>query len=99
MVNIFQVVCEKLEWPVNVQIEKFVRILPLNLRHFVVSRAYNTFIEVAESVKTYQELIEMDIVSHIFKHLSFEEIGCSLFHKPHNSMECPSLVSIIEMKV
>ncbi len=36
MMNRLQVVCEKLQWPVNVQIEKFVRIPPMNLRQFII---------------------------------------------------------------
>ncbi len=71
----------------------------MNLRQFVVSRAHLTFAEVADSVKTYQELIKVETVSHIFKNVSFEGVGCSLCHKPHKSLECPSLRSIIEMEV
>ncbi len=41
----------------------------------------------------------MDTVSHNFKNVSFEDVGCSLCHKPHKSLECPSLRSIIEMEV
>lgn len=91
MINRFQVICAKLQWPLSVQIEKFVRILPMNLRQFVISRAHITFDEVADSVKTYQELLEMDTVSHIFKNVSFKNIGCSHCHKAHTSLECPSL--------
>ncbi len=61
MLNKFHVICNKLNWPVAVQIEKFVRILIMNLRQFVVSRAHDDFAEVALLVKTYQELIEVDI--------------------------------------
>ncbi len=96
MINKFQLLCGKLQWPLPVQIEKFVLILPMN---FVVSRAYLTFTAVAESVKTYQELIEVDTISHIFKNVSFEDDGCFLCYKPHNSLECPSLHSIIEMEI
>ncbi len=62
MINKFQVICSKLQWPIGVQIEKFIRILPMNLTQFVVLRAHNIFSEVADSVKTYQELIEVDTV-------------------------------------
>ncbi len=44
MINKFQLYCGKLQWPLPVQIEKFVRFLPMQLRQFA---------EVAESVKTY----------------------------------------------
>ncbi len=67
MINKFQLICGKLQWHLPVLIEKFVRILPMNLRQFVVSRAHLTFAEVAASIKTYQELIDVDTVSHIFK--------------------------------
>ncbi len=95
MINKFQLLCGKLQWPLPVQIEMFVRILPMNLRKFVVSRAHLNFAEAAVSVKTYQE----DTVSHIFKYFSFEDVGCTLSHKPHKSLECPSLRSLFEMEV
>ncbi len=71
----------------------------MNLRQSVISRAHLTFAGVADSVKTYKELIEVDTVSHIFKNVSFEDIGCSLCHNAHKSLEYPSLRSIIEMEV
>ncbi len=74
-INKFQLYCGKLQWPLPVQIEKFVRILPMQLRQFVVSRAHATFAEVVESVKTYQELIEVDTVSHVFKNVSFNDVS------------------------
>ncbi len=50
----------------------------MQLRQFVVSEAHATFAEVAESVKTYQELIEIDTVSHVFKNVSFNDVSCTL---------------------
>ncbi len=50
MINKFQLYCDKLQWPLPVQIETFVRILPMQLRQFVVSRDHTTFAEVAVSV-------------------------------------------------
>ncbi len=79
MLNRFQVICNKLYWPVGVQIEKFLRILPMNLRQFVVSRAHDDFAEVALSVKMYQELIEVDTEAHIFKNVSFCDILYELY--------------------
>ncbi len=69
MINTFQILFGKLQWPLPVKIEKFVRILPMNLRQFVVSRTHLTFAEVAASVKTYQELIEVNTVFHILKNV------------------------------
>ncbi len=69
------------------------------LHYFVVSRAHDDFAVVTLSVKSYQELIEVDTVAHIFKNDSFEDDGCTSCHKPHKSLECPSLRSIIEMEV
>ncbi len=77
-----------------VQIEKFVHILPMQLLQFVVSRA-----EVTESVKPFQELIEIDTVSHVFKNVTFSDIGCTLCNESHKSLDCPSLPSIIELEV
>ncbi len=65
MINKFQLYCGKLQWPLPAQIEMFVCILPMQLRQFVVSSAHGTFAEVSESVKTFQELIEVDTVSHV----------------------------------
>ncbi len=99
MINKFQLYYGKLQWPLPVQIEKFVRILPMQLRQFVVSRANTTFAEVTESVKTFQELIEVDTVSHVFKNVTFSDFGCTLCNESHKSLDCPSLCSIIEMEV
>ncbi len=77
----------------------FVRILPMNLYQFVVSRAHDDFAKVTLLVKIYQELIEVDTLAHIFKNVSFEDDGFTLCHKPLKSLECPSLRSMIEMVV
>ncbi len=53
MINTFQLYCDKLQWPLAVQSEKFVCILPMPLSQFVVSRANLTFAEVTDSVRTY----------------------------------------------
>ncbi len=98
MINMFQVICAKLQWPLDVQIETFFKILPMNLRQFVISKAHLTFTDVTDSVKTYQELVEVDTVSHIFKIVSFEDIGCSHCNKAHKSLQCPYLRSITEME-
>ncbi len=42
----------------------------MQLRKFVVSRAHATFAEVTESFKTFQELFEVDTVSHVFKNVT-----------------------------
>ncbi len=57
IINKFQLYCGKLQWPLPVQLEMFVRILPMQQCQFVVSRAHTTFTEVTESVKTFQELM------------------------------------------
>ncbi len=99
MINKFQLYCGKLQWPLPVQIEKFVRILPMELRQFVFSRVHTTFAEVTESVITFQELVEVDTVSHVFKNVTFSDVGCTLCNESHKSLDCPSLRSIIEMEV
>ncbi len=99
MINKFQLYCGKLHWPLPVQIEKFVRILPMQLCQFIVSRAHASFAEVTESVKTFQELIEVDTVSHVFKNVTFSDVGCILCNESHKSLDCPALRSIIEMEV
>ncbi len=62
MINKFQEICRKLDLPLEVQIEKFIRILPLNLRQFFISRNTDNFDNVKLSVKSYPELIESDTV-------------------------------------
>ncbi len=42
----------------------------MQLRQFVVSRAHATFPEIAESIRTFQELLEVDTVTHVFKSVS-----------------------------
>ncbi len=69
------------------------------LRQFVVSRAHLTFGEVTKTVKTYQKFITVDTVSHVFKNVSFNNVGCTLCNESHKSLDCPSLCSIIEMEI
>ncbi len=73
MINKFQLYCGKLPRLLPVQVEKFVHILPMQLRQFVVSRAHTIFAEVTESVKIFQELFEVDKVSHVFKNVTFSD--------------------------
>ncbi len=68
-------------------------------RQFVVSKAHVTFAEVTESIKTFQELIEVDTVSHVFMNVTFSDVGCTLCNESHASLDCPSLHSIIEMEM
>ncbi len=98
MINKFQLYCGKLQRP-PVQIEKFICILPIQLRQFVVPRTHATFAEVTESDKTFQEIIEVDTVSCVFKNITFGDVGCTLCNESHKSLDCPSLPSIIEMEV
>ncbi len=53
MINKFQAIAIKLEWPLPIQIEKFIHILPISLRQFVVSWDANTFSKIGESIKLY----------------------------------------------
>ncbi len=99
MINKFQLCWHKLQWPLPVQIEKFVRILPMQLRQFVVSRAHATFPEIAESIRTFQELLEVDTITHVFKSVSFSDEKYILCNESHRSLNCPSLRSMIEMEV
>ncbi len=81
----YMLYCAKLQRLLPVQIEMFVHILPMQLLQFVVSRAHATFAEVTESVKTFQELIEVDTVSHVFKNVTFNDVGCTLCNESHKS--------------
>ncbi len=82
MINKFQLYCGKLQWPLAVQIEIFVRILSMPLRQFVMSRAHLTFAEVTESAKTYQELIEYHMYSKMF-HLIILVVHSAMSHMSH----------------
>ncbi len=82
MINKFQHYFGKLQWPLPVPIAKFVSILPI----FVVSRAHATFAEVTESVKTFQELIEMDTVLHVFKNVTFSDVLVVHFAMNHTNL-------------
>ena len=71
----------------------------MQLRQFVVSRAHNSFAELAESIRTFQEHLEVDTVTYVFKSVSFsDEIG-NLCKENHKTLNCPSLCSLIEMEV
>ncbi len=78
MINKFQLCCNTLQWPLPVQIEKFVRILPMQLRQFVVSHAHATFPDIADCIRTFQELLKVDAVTHVFKNVSFSDEKCIL---------------------
>jgi len=101
MINKFVVIADKLEWPEAVQIDRLIKTLPIQLRQFVISRNYDTFTEVKESIKRFQELIEVESVTHTFRNVSFaEEETCGLCQSTqHKSLRCPSLKSLIEMEV
>ncbi len=73
--------------------------LPDSYSDTSVSRAHTTFAEVTESVKTFQELIEVDTVLHVLKNVTFSDVGCTLCNDSHKSLDCTSLRSIIEMEV
>ncbi len=38
-------------------------------------------------------------MSHVFKNVTFSDVGCTLSKEPHKSIDCPSVRSIIEMEV
>ncbi len=99
MINKFQLCCNKLLWPLPVQIEKFVRILPMQLWQFVVSHAHATFPDIADSIRTFQELLEVDAVTHVFKNVSFSDEKCILCNENLRSLNCSSLCSMTEMEV
>ncbi len=102
MINKFQLYFGKLQWPATTCTDrkKCMHLTYATICQFVVSRAHATFAEVTESVKTFQELIEVDTVSHVFKNVNFSDVGCTLYQESHKSLDCPSLRSIIiEMKV
>ncbi len=63
MINTFEQICVKLELLLPVQIAKIIRLLSANLRQFVVSRNTEGFDAITLSVRTYQEMIELDSVS------------------------------------
>lgn len=96
IVNRFAFIGEKIGWALPVQIERFIKILPISLRQFVVSRPHATFIEVAESIKSYQELIEIDTLTSVFKNVSFDSEVCTLCHSSHRSLDCPALKAVID---
>ncbi len=38
-------------------------------------------------------------MSHVFKNITFSDVGCTLCYESHKSLDCPSLGSIIEIEV
>ncbi len=71
MMNKVITIADKLEWPVAVQIDRFIKILPMSLRQFVISLPNPDFEAVRESIRVYQDVIEVDAISHSFKNVSF----------------------------
>ncbi len=102
MLNKFQEICRKLDLPLEVQIEIFIRILPPNLRQFVVLRNTDNFDDVKLSVKSYQELIENDSVintSIAFKNVTFNDMLCGVCKQDHKSTEYPALKKIVDKQI
>ncbi len=98
MMNKFLTITDKLEWPLPVQIDCFVKLLPMSLRQFVVSHTTGDFEEVSGSIRVYQDMIEVDTVTHSFKNVRFAKNSCNLCGEDHQSLRCPSLKSVIEME-
>ncbi len=98
MMNKFITIADKLDWPVAVQIDRFIKILPMNLCQFVISHPNPDFEAVRESIGVYRDVIEVDSISHSFKNVSFVDETCNLCGKDHQSLCCPSLKSVIEME-
>ncbi len=96
--NKFITITDKLEWPVAVQIDQFTKILPMNLCQFVMSCPNPDFEAVIESIRVYQDVIEVDSISHSIKNVSFADETCNLCGKDHQSLRCPSFKSVIEME-
>ncbi len=102
MLNKFQEISNKLDLPLEVQIEIFIRILPPNLRQFVVSRNTDNFDHVKLSVKSYQELIENDSVintSIAFKNVTFTDTLCGVYKQDNKSDDCPSIKQIVDRHI
>lgn len=97
MVNKFQTISNRLEWSINVQLEKFIRILPLTIRQFVVSRPYDTFENICKSLTLYQQMIEVENVVTAFKNVSFINT-CDLCGEEHESSSCVRKKSAITNK-
>ncbi len=94
MMNTFLTITDKLEWPLPVQIDCFIKLLLMSLRQFVISRTTNDF----ESIRVYQDMFEVDTVTHSFKNVSFADNTCILCGEDHKSLRCPSFKSFIEME-
>jgi hypothetical protein len=89
MVNKFQTISNRLEWSLILQLEKFIRILPIGIRQFVVSRPYDNFEDICKSLTLYQQMIEVENVVSVFKNVSFSNI-CDTCGESHESSACPS---------
>ncbi len=63
-----------------------------------MSRTINDFEEVRESIRVYQDMIEVDAVTHSFQNISFADNTCILCGEDHKSLRCPSLKSVIKME-
>ncbi len=70
----------------------------MSLHQFVNSRPNPDFEAVRESIRVYQDVIEVDSISHSFKNVSFTDETCNLCGKDHQSLCCPSLKSVFEME-
>ncbi len=99
MMNKFITTANKLDWPVVVQINRFIKFLPMSLCQFVISHATPDFEAVKESICVYQDMIEVYAVTHTFTNVSFVDDTCNSCGKDHQSLCCLSLQSVIEMEI
>ena len=80
MVNQFVVLANKLEWPLNIQIDRFLKLLPVQMRSFILSQDINDFEHLMRRMRVYQDKVEIESVTHSFSNVTFATESCGVCH-------------------
>ena len=99
--NNFLSIAQKLQMPNDEIIEKFLRLLPPQVRQFVATRQMQNLDQIVESVIQYQTLVECDEMVSAFKNVSFATYSaqCKMCDQAHDTTECPSIKALVEAEV
>jgi len=94
LITRFLSLAKKLDWNLEQQVEQFVRLLPAQMKQFVVGRPCDHFEHICASMTKYQDLLETgDDGGHTFTNVTFEE--CAICKGPHSFSECPTFKKVI----
>lgn len=98
--NKFVAIARKLELSQDVQIEKFLSLLPPQLKLFVANPRPNNLDEICTRICDYQNIIETDELAMNFSQsVTFAENVCKICDGIHKTVSCPDLKSMMQGEI